>query len=274
VESYLTDVRQFLLRYPWTLTPPQETEPDLFREYSRTLMRMGLASASVARKFIAIRIFYSFLVAELGLTANPTENLELPKRPRRLPDVLSQFEATRLIESASSAPNHFWALRARALLEVLYGSGLRISELLNLNVGDLDLAAGFVRVRGKRSKERVVPLGRHAITAIKNYLAEGRPHFARGRVSPQLFLSVRGRGLSRMGCWKIVRQCVALAGIKRRVTPHTLRHSFATHLLEGGADLRVVQELLGHARISTTQIYTHVDREYVTEVYRTFHPRG
>lgn len=274
VQGYLTDVRQFLTHYPELGSQPQTATPDVFREYLRTLSRLGLAPATVTRKFIAVRLFYSFLVAELRLGQNPAEDVELPKMRRRLPEVLTQSEVFRLIEAAKTAPDSYWAGRARAMLEVLYGSGLRASELLNLQTGDIDFDAGFVRVMGKRSRERVVPLGRPAIEAVKEYLMNSRPHFARGRTSPYLFLSVRGTRLSRMGFWKILRQCLALAGIRRRVTPHTLRHSFATHLLEGGADLRAVQEMLGHAHIGTTQIYTHVDREYLRDVYRTFHPRG
>jgi len=160
------------------------------------------------------------------------------------------------------------------MLEVAYGCGLRVSELVGLRLEDVALRDGFVRVVGKRSKERVVPLGRPAAAAVQDYLTRARPRLAGKRVTSFLFLNARGGGLSRMGFWNILRACVAAAGIRRRVTPHTLRHSFATHLLEGGADLRAVQEMLGHANISTTQVYTRVDRQYLRDVYRTFHPRG
>jgi len=273
-ECYRADVRQFLSSLPAAAqNPGRVTRRDL-HTYAQSLSTQGLASTSVARKLTSIRLFYRFLVSELKLEANPADDLDLPKQRRRLPGVLTQDEVKRLIDAGASAPNRFWALRSRAMLETLYGSGLRISELLNLRATDVALNDRFVRVLGKRSKERVVPLGQYAVDAIRDYLNAARPHYSGRKTSPYVFLNHHGGRLSRMGFLKILRQCVALAGIRRRVTPHTLRHSFATHLLEGGADLRSVQEMLGHASITTTQIYTHVDREYLREVHRTFHPRG
>jgi len=233
-----------------------------------------MAETTLARKLTSIRMFYRFLSSGPDGGDDPTEHLELPRRRRRLPAVLSPEEVARIIDAAASAADRFWALRARAMLEVLYGSGLRISELLGLATTDVSLEECYVRVMGKRSKERVVPLGGYAARAVRDYLDQARGHFAGRQADDHLFLSRRGRGLSRMGAWDIVRKCVAASGVSRRVTPHTFRHSFATHLLEGGADLRAVQEMLGHADIATTQIYTHVDRHYLREVYRTFHPRG
>lgn len=237
------------------------------------MTRCGLAATTAARKVVSLRAFYGFL-ATIRQDANPAEDLEVPKRGRALPAVLSRDEVAKLIESSGAAPDRSWALRARAMIEVCYGSGLRVSELLGMKTGDLNLTDGFLRVMGKRAKERIVPMGRPAIAAVNDYLSGSRPHYAGRRTDPHLFLSRRGTRLSRMGFWKLLRQCAALAGISKRLTPHTLRHSFATHLLEGGADLRAVQEMLGHANITTTQIYTHVDREYVREVYKTFHPRS
>lgn len=273
-ESYLTDIRQFLGSVPEAQTAPASITPRQLQAFVRSLSDRGLQRTSIARKVVSLRLFFRFLLAERLVSSNPAEVLVLPRLERRLPDVLTQDEVARLIEVTSSIPDRFWALRSRAILEVLYGAGLRVSELAGLGLDSIDYSGGAVRVLGKRGRERIVPLGDLAIAAVKDYLAGARPHFARGRQSPWLFLNCRGGRLSRMGLWKILRQCVALAGIKRRVTPHTLRHSFATHLLEGGADLLSVQEMLGHANIATTQIYTHIDREYLREVIRTFHPRG
>jgi integrase/recombinase XerD len=273
-ESYLADLKQFFGAVPEAAAQPAAATRKMLHDYARRLGGAGLATTTVARKLVSIRLFYRFLVSEQLLTANPADDIDLPKRRRRLPGVLTQDEVARLIDAAGRAPDRFWALRSRAMLEVMYGSGLRVSELLGLETGNLVLADGFLRVMGKRSKERVVPMGQPAVSAVWDYLSAGRPHYAGKRTSPSLFLNQRGGKLTRMGFLNILRACVALAGINRRVTPHTLRHSFATHLLEGGADLRAVQEMLGHASIATTQIYTHVDREYLRETHRTFHPRG
>lgn len=274
VDNYLADVRQLLLSLPLVAAEPGAVTRAHLRGYVRELTGAGLAATTVARKVVSIRLLFRFLTFDLKLAGNPGDDLETPKRRLTLPVVMTQDEVGRLIAAAGAAPERFWALRSRAMLEVMYGSGLRVSELLGLGLTDVSLSEGFLRVLGKRNKERVVPLGDFAVLATRDYLDGARPHFAGKRTSPHMFLSVRGSRLSRMGFLKILRRCVALAGIKRHVTPHTLRHSFATHLLEGGADLRSVQEMLGHASIATTQIYTHVDREYLREVHRTFHPRG
>jgi integrase/recombinase XerD len=271
---YLADLKQFFLAMPDVALHPAETSRKRLHDYARQLGAAGLATTTVARKLVSIRLFYRFLASEQHLAANPADDIDLPKQRRKLPSVLTQDEVAKLIEAAASAPDRFWALRSRAMLEVMYGSGLRVSELLGLGTTSISLTDGFLRVMGKRSKERVVPLGQPAINAVRDYLSAARPHYAGKKTSPSLFLNHRGGRMSRMGFLKILRSCVALAGINRRVTPHTLRHSFATHLLEGGADLRAVQEMLGHSSIVTTQIYTHVDREYLRETHRTFHPRG
>jgi integrase/recombinase XerD len=273
-DCYLADLKQFFVSVPQAAERPAATSRQMLHDYARRLGSAGLATTTVARKLVSIRLFYRFLVSEQVLETNPADDIDLPKQRRKLPGVLTQDEVTRLIETAGKAPDRFWALRSRAMLEVMYGSGLRVSELLGLGMGSVSLTDGFLRVMGKRSKERVVPLGQPAVEAVRDYLSAARPHYAAKKTSPNLFLNHRGGRLSRMGFLKILRACVGLAGISRRVTPHTLRHSFATHLLEGGADLRAVQEMLGHASIATTQIYTHVDREYLRETHRTFHPRG
>jgi len=273
-ECYLADLTQFFRAVPEAAGRPAAATRKNLHDYARQLGSAGLATTTIARKLVSIRLFYRFLVSEQLITANPADDVDLPRRRRTLPGVLTQDEVAKLIDAAGRAPDRFWALRSRAMLEVMYGSGLRVSELLGLETGNLALADGFLRVMGKRSKERVVPMGQPAVDAVRDYLSLARPHYAGKRTSPSLFLNHRGGRLSRMGFLKILRTSVALAGINRRVTPHTLRHSFATHLLEGGADLRAVQEMLGHSSIATTQIYTHVDREYLRETHRTFHPRG
>ncbi len=273
-EAYRTDIRQFLNSVPEAALRPAAVTRETVHAYVRQLSSLGLASTTVARKLVSLRLFFRFLCAELKLEVNPTDLLEPPKLRHRLPAVLTPDEVARLITAAGQAPDRFWALRARAMLEVLYGCGLRVSELLGIELTDLSFTDRCVRVVGKRNKERIVPIGRYALSAVREYLAGARPHYLGRRQHSGLFLNHHGRKLSRMGFLKILRQCAALAGMTRRVTPHMLRHSFATHLLEGGADLRSVQEMLGHSTIATAQIYTHLDREYLREVYKTFHPRS
>lgn len=272
VDCYLADVAQFLTARPGK--DPQTATKQELEDYVRKMVALGLVPTTIARKISAVRIFYRFLESEAALQQDPTENLVLPHKPGRMPVVLTAKEAEVVIEAAARVADRRWALRSRALLEVMYGCGLRISEALALVLSDVNLEDGYIRVMGKRSRERVVPLGRYAADALRDYVRSARSLYLGRRLCDHVFLNHHGRPLSRMGAWKLVRKCLQLAGIKRRVTPHTLRHSFATHLLEGGADLRVVQEMLGHADISTTQIYVHLDREYLRQVYRTFHPRG
>ena len=198
--------------------------------------------------------------------------LETPKRWRTLPEVLTVAEVTKLIAAPTLADP--MAFRDRAMLELAYGAGLRVSEWITLGVRDVLMEDKLLRVFGKGSKERLVPIGRSAIGAVATYIRELRPKLEKGQGKGVLFLNSRGSPLTRMGAWKILRRYVERAGIEKPVSPHTLRHSFATHLLEGGADLRAVQEMLGHADISTTQIYTHVDREYLRKVHKQFHPRA
>lgn len=196
----------------------------------------------------------------------------MPKTWRRLPGVLSREDVESILEAPDIADRLYW--RDKALLEFAYASGVRVSELATLKVRDVDLADGVATVFGKGSKERMVPIGRSALRALDIYMRESRPSLAKREGQGIVFLNAQGRPLTRMGIWKILRKHVKRAGVKKRVTPHTLRHCFATHLLEGGADLAAVQEMLGHADISTTQIYTHVDREYLRDVHKRFHPRS
>ena len=250
---------------------PVDISAPVLRAYVYHLKDLGLAPASIRRNISAIRGYFRFLLAEGHLLKDPSERLEAPKRWRTLPDVLTVDETLALL--AAPTLEEPLAFRDRALLELAYGAGLRVSEWISISVRDLLLDEQLVRVFGKGSKERLVPIGRNAIGALAVYLRELRPKLERGAGKGVLFLNARGQPLSRMGAWKILQRHVKTAGLEKRVTPHTLRHSFATHLLEAGADLRAVQEMLGHADISTTQIYTHVDREYLRTVHRQFHPR-
>jgi integrase/recombinase XerD len=230
-------------------------------------------ASSVARALAAVRSFHRFLVREGDADLDPAEGVARPKVPRTLPRPLTVDEVAALVGAPPDDGSPV-ALRDRAMLEALYGAGLRISELVGLDVDDVDLEEGSVRVVGKGSRERVVPLGRYAVAAVEGYLVRGRPALARPRTRGGLFLNQRGGRLTRQGCTNIVKAMARRAGIRKRVTPHMLRHSFATHLLEGGADVRVVQELLGHASVATTQIYTLVTRDRLREVYFDAHPRA
>jgi integrase/recombinase XerD len=244
----------------------------VLREYVYHLKDLGLAPASIRRNISAVRSYFKFLIGEGLVVRDPSERLETPKRWRTLPEVLGVDEVEKLL--AAPSLDEPLAFRDRAMLELAYGAGLRVSEWISLNVRDVMLKDHLVRVFGKGAKERLVPIGRKAIGATAIYLRELRPSLEKGEGKGVLFLNARGQPLSRMGAWKILRKYVRQAGITKPVSPHTLRHSFATHLLEGGADLRAVQEMLGHVDISTTQIYTHIDREYLRSVHKQFHPRA
>ena len=233
------------------------------------------AASSVARMLVAVRAFYRFLVREGQLATDPTAKVGVPKKPRSIPKAISVEDIEKLVELP---PSDLRGRRDRAILETLYGAGLRISELVDLDLDDLDLDAGAILVRsGKGSKGRRVPLGRKARGAVGDYLGLSRPELAKnakGGPGPGVFLNARGGRLSRQGCWKILKGYARAAGLEDRVSPHTLRHSFATHMLDAGADIRVVQELLGHASLATTQVYTLVSDRRLREVYLESHPRA
>jgi len=272
-EAYARDVVRFvefaLLK---GAADPIGVTPKVLREYVYHLKDLGLSPASIRRNVSAVRSYFRFLVGDGHVARDPSERIDTPKRWRKLPEVLTVAEIQKLLSAPSMEdPMYF---RDRAMLELAYGAGLRVSEWISVGVKDALLGESLVRVFGKGSKERLVPIGRGAIGALAIYIKEQRPNLERGSGRGTLFLNARGTPLSRMGAWKILQKYVKRAGITKRVYPHTLRHSFATHLLEGGADLRAVQEMLGHADISTTQIYTHVDREYLRQVHRRYHPRG
>ena len=272
-EAYQRDLQRFAEYAEGRgVSAPPDITARMLREYVYHLKDLGLSPASIRRNVSAVRTYFRFLTGDGLVVRDPTERLETPKRWRTLPEVLSVDEVQRLL--ASPTLDDALVFRDRALLELAYGAGLRVSEWITLGVRDLLLDQGLVRVFGKGSKERLVPIGRSAIGAAAIYLRELRPKLEKGEGKGVLFLNARGRPLTRMGAWKILRGHVERAGITKHVSPHTLRHSFATHLLEGGADLRAVQEMLGHVDIATTQIYTHVDREYLRQVHRSYHPRG
>lgn len=241
--------------------------------YMGQLHDVGLAPASLARNISTLRGFHKYLVAESVSKTDPTELIDSIRLPKKLPDILTVDEMLRLLSMAE--PAHPIGLRDRAILELLYATGMRVGELTSLKQSQLFFDLNLVRVFGKGSKERLVPVGDSAIHFVRLYQAGTRQTHARlGKSKDHLFLNQRGSGLSRMTILTIVKTYSGLAGIHKEVTPHTFRHSFATHLLEGGADLRAVQEMLGHADISTTQIYTHLDRQYLSEIHRQFHPRS
>lgn len=232
----------------------------------------GLSPRSLARALVAVRMFFRFLALEGYIRRDVTEVVESPRLWKLLPRVLTIAEVEALLRQPD--PSTVLGRRDRAVLELLYASGLRASELTRLKVDDINLQSGFVRAYGKGSRERIVPLGRSAARALSDYLEWSRPLLLKGFASADLFLSRRGKQFTRQWLWRLIGKYLAQAGIRKKAGPHILRHSFATHLLGRGADLRAVQEMLGHSQISTTQVYTHVDRERLKEVHRRFHPRG
>jgi integrase/recombinase XerD len=254
------------------ISAPDQISPATVLHFLAHLKESGLAPRSRARALVSLRGFHKFLLSEGIAANNPTSLIEAPRILQPLPHTLSPPEVERLL----AVPHGEEPLdaRDRAMFEVLYATGLRVSELIALKVGDLQLDVGYLSAFGKRSKQRIIPLGEVAIAEIRRYLALDRPLLLADETSPFLFLNRGGKGLTRQGFWKIIKRRALQAGITKNISPHTLRHSFATHLLENGADLRAVQTMLGHADISTTQIYTHVSRERLRRLHEQYHPRG
>lgn len=251
----------------------EDAGPATIVAYLLYLQKQGRAPATIARRLAALKAFYQYLVRESFLENDPTSNLESPKLEKRLPKVLTVREVDMLLKQPK--PTTPTGLRDKAMLELLYATGIRVSELISLNVSDLNLEMGFLKCRGKGARERIVPVGSVALKSVRQYLQEGRPRLLGSNPQePSLFLNHHGRRLTRQGFWKIVKKYAQEAKIRKHITPHTLRHSFATHLLENGADLRSVQEMLGHADISTTQIYTQVTKGRLKEIYARTHPRA
>ncbi len=273
VESYSIDLARYIsFLEDKGIKHPDFVSEGLIREYIQELGAAGLSPSSISRNIASIRTFHKFLLLESYSKNYPAENIEHPKTKRKLPDVLSVDEVFTLLEQPDiSTPI---GLRDKALLELMYATGVRVSELINLRQIDLFFDMEIIRIFGKGSKERLVPIGKTAIKWVREYQLKVRPKFAKIGSGDFLFLSRLGKKMTRMSVYKIVKKYATMAGIKKEIHPHTLRHSFATHLLEGGSDLRSVQEMLGHASITTTQIYTHISNEVLKEIYRLYHPRA
>ncbi len=274
--SYENDLRNYLKYIGETLAVDEPAGIDLrhIEGYLEVLVSLGLASSTLARNISSIRSYHSFLIGEGWAGANPADLVELPRLGRRLPEVLSVDEVKQIVEAPDAQTPA--GLRDRAILECLYATGMRVSELVALTRRQLIPEAGLVRIFGKGSKERLVPVGKPALKVLERYMKSARPLFMRMRkeTEDRLFLNQRGGPISRMGVYNIVKKAARDAGVRKKVYPHIFRHSFATHLLEGGADLRDVQEMLGHVSILTTEIYTHVDRTLLQRTYDTYHPRA
>ena len=274
VSAYRRDLSRFSAEFAGQKVDSVTTAN--IRDFLISLREQGLSPASVARSLSSIKSFFKYLCQDKQFQDNPAEILETPKRWRKLPDVLSSEDVDNLLKSPDL--ESVLGLRDKAMLEILYASGLRVSELINLQVSQLDMQVGYLRTLGKGSKERIVPIGAMAKRGVENYILNSRPALISSRKDggkpEELFVTRRGRGMTRQGFWKLLKGYVTQANIRASVSPHTLRHAFATHLLERGADLRSVQQMLGHSDISTTQIYTHILGKRMLEIHQQFHPRS
>lgn len=274
VSSYKNDINTFISFLKDSgINDPSDISSDHIGSFFKILNELGLLGSSSARYFSSLKGFFLYLLKNKYIVTNPIEKITAPKISKKLPGVLDVNEVEKILSAPDA--NDKLGLRDKAMLELFYACGTRVSELINIKVSDLFFEDEIIRVFGKGSKERLIPIGSSAVKWIGVYLKKSRPLLMKKSKSENnLFLNSRGSKLSRMGVWKIIDRYVKEAGIKKDVHPHTFRHSFATHLLEGGADLRAVQEMLGHADISTTQIYTHIDRDYIKQVHKQYHPRG
>jgi len=273
--SYERDLKSYLkfLRNVENMNGWNEVQRPQIVQFLKFLKEQGKSAKTMARHIASIRAFHQFLLRERAVDHDPSVHIETPQLERTLPKVLNMQEVEILLDSPK-VHDHY-GIRDKAMLELLYATGIRVSELIGLNLGDVHLTMGFVRCIGKGNKERIIPIGRTATEAMERYLQDGRAEFMNKKYKDEaLFLNHHGKRLSRQGFWKILKRLTKEAGIEKELTPHTLRHSFATHLLENGADLRAVQEMLGHADISTTQIYTHVSKTRLKDVYKQHHPRA
>jgi integrase/recombinase XerD len=273
LEAYSRDLNTYLdFLAGEGITSLAETSKVTVMTFIQRLQKRGLSQRSINRALVALRGLYRYLSQEGHLEVNPLEDMELPRLIRTLPHVLTVQDVERLLAQPDAETPR--GIRDGAMLELLYATGMRVSELVDLPTSELNLEVGFVTVRGKGGKVRIVPIGEVAMERVRAYLERARPAILKGRESPYLFVNNRGGRLSRQGFWKILKNYALQSGITKRITPHTLRHSFATHLLERGADLRFIQAMLGHVDISTTQVYTHVNQEYLRQLHRQYHPRA
>ncbi|MGD7051461.1 site-specific tyrosine recombinase XerD [Sutcliffiella horikoshii] len=274
VVSYERDLKSYLLYLSKVeeITSLDAVSRSTIIQFLKFLTENGKSSKTIARHIASIRSFHQFLLREKVTTQDPTVHIDRPKQEQKLPQVMSVEEVQALLDSPDTSK--VFGMRDKAMLELLYATGMRVSELISLNLSDVHLTMGFVRCIGKGNKERIIPLGTMAQNAITNYIEESRSQLLKKKTTDALFVNLYGNRLTRQGFWKILKKLTKEAGIEKELTPHTLRHSFATHLLENGADLRAVQEMLGHADISTTQIYTHVTKTRMKDVYSMFHPRA
>jgi len=273
LDAYARDLKRYAaFLSEKEIAGPDEVRSPLVVEFLGTLKALGLEAVTLARNLSAVKQFHQFLAGEDLAARDPTANLSAPKTARRLPTVLTIPEVEELLRQPDSSTP--LGMRDRAILEMLYASGLRVSELTALRISDLFFDQRLLRCFGKGRKERLVPVGKQAIRSVQAYVSRARGEISKKDPGDVLFVTARARGLSRKTVWHLLRVYARKAGIRKALHPHTLRHTFATHLLENGADLRAVQEMLGHVDISTTEIYTHLDQEYIREVHKTFHPRG
>jgi integrase/recombinase XerD len=272
IQAYRRDMAKFAVFAGERKVGVTELRREHVVDFLATLYRRNLDSRSVARHLVTIRHFFRFLLLEGTIESDPAANIESPKFRQSLPEFLSVDEVDRLLRQPDK--NDVVGIRDRAMIELMYSTGLRVSELCGLRVSDLQMEPGCLRCIGKGNKERLVPVGKRALEAVRGYLREARHAFSRGVASPYLFLNQKGHKLNRIAFWKILGEYGRKAGLRKSLTPHMLRHSFATHLLDRGADLRSVQMMLGHSDISTTQIYTHVVEERLKQVYKAHHPRA
>ncbi|MBM4762188.1 site-specific tyrosine recombinase XerD [Bacillus sp. B15-48] len=273
--AYERDLKSYLTYLQTTegLTELGRVQRSQIVHFLAYLKNGGKSSKTIARHVASIRAFHQFLLREKAVEHDPTVHIESPQLEKTLPKVLSLKEVETLLDAPKLINQYGY--RDKAMLELLYATGIRVSELISLNLADIHLTMGFIRCIGKGNKERIIPIGKTSTLALEKYLEKGRPKFvAKQHKDEALFLNHHGKRLTRQGFWKILKRLSKESGIEKELTPHTLRHSFATHLLENGADLRAVQEMLGHADISTTQIYTHVTKTRLKDVYSKFHPRA
>lgn len=272
INSYKYDLSQFLAYLVEQKTDIKQVSQNVILRYLSLQKEQGRTARTISRYLAAIRSFYRYLLQEHYIITDPTNNLESPKPEKHLPRVLNVYEVELLLAQPNTST--VTGLRDRAMLELIYATGMRVSELIGLNSDNLSLDVGFVRCMGKGSRERIIPIHELAVHYLKEYLATSRVKLRKNNWERALFLNRHGKRLSRQGFWKILKKYARRAHIEKKITPHVLRHSFATHLLENGADLRVVQEMLGHADITTTQIYTHLSQRKLREIYEKAHPRA